>query len=100
MASFESVAQEYDSARPSYPSGVFDALGALTGVRVLDIGAGTGIATRQLLDRGAKVIAVDRGREVLARAVAHTAALPAVVADGASLPFSDASVDLVCFAQA
>jgi SAM-dependent methyltransferase len=99
VAAFEHVGDEYDAARPSYPAGVFDAIGALGGAQVLDIGAGTGIATRQLLDRGASVIAVDRGRGLLARAVAHTPELPVVVGDGAVLPFADASVDLVCFAQ-
>lgn len=100
MASFESVAEEYNAARPSYPSAVFDALGDLSGVQVLDIGAGTGIATRHLLDRGASVIAIDRGPAVLSRAKSHTPCLIAVVADGAVLPFPDASMDLLCFAQA
>jgi SAM-dependent methyltransferase len=100
VASFEGVGDEYDAARPSYPAGVFDAIGPLRGVRVLDIGAGTGIATRQLRDHGAAVIAVDRGRGLLARAVAHTPELPVIVADGTVLPVSDTSVDLVCFAQA
>lgn len=85
MASFEAVADEYDAARPSYPPGVYDSLARLDGLRVLDVGAGTGIATRQLLARGASVIAVDQGREVLGRAVAKTPGLRAIVADGAAL---------------
>jgi len=100
VASFEAVADEYDAARPSYPPGVYDSLGQLDGLRVLDVGAGTGIATRQLLARGASVIAVDPGREVLGRAVARTAGLRAVVADGAALPVRDGAAELVCFAQA
>ena len=97
---FESVADEYDRARPSYPDGIYNALGDLNGIRVLDVGAGTGIATRQLLDRGADVIAIDPGRNVLTRAAGRTVGLPAVVADGAVLPIRDKTVDLVCFAQA
>jgi len=99
VASFESVADEYDAARPSYPAGIYDALGDLDGLRVLDVGAGTGIATRQLRERGARVVAIDPGRAVLARAVSHTPGLPAVVADGARLPIRDEAADLVCFAQ-
>ena len=100
MTSFESVADEYDAARPDYPPGVFDALGSLEGLQVLDVGAGTGIATRQLSARGARVIAVDPGREVLARALARTPSLPAIASDGAVLPIRDGVVDLICFAQA
>ena len=85
----ESVADEYDRARPSYPDGIYDALGPLNSLRVLDIGAGTGIATRQLLDRGADVIAIDPGRNVLTRATGRTVGLPVVVADGAALPVKD-----------
>jgi SAM-dependent methyltransferase len=100
MTTFDSVADEYDAARPSYPPEVFDALGPLAGLRVLDIGAGTGIATRELLRRGARVVAVDAGAEVLRRAVAHSPELPAVVSDGAALPVPDGCIDLACFAQA
>ena len=35
------------------PDRVFDALGPLVGLRVVDVGAGTGIATRALIARGA-----------------------------------------------
>ena len=100
MASFETVADEYDAARPSYPAGVFDALGPLEERLVLDVGAGTGIASRQLLTRGALVIAIDPGTGVLARATARTAGLMAVAADGAVLPVRTGLADLVCFAQA
>jgi 2-polyprenyl-3-methyl-5-hydroxy-6-metoxy-1,4-benzoquinol methylase len=68
VGSFESVADEYDTARASYPDEVFDALGPLEGLRVLDVGAGTGIATRALIARHANVVAIDSGREVLHRA--------------------------------
>jgi SAM-dependent methyltransferase len=96
---FDAVAEEYDEARPSYPDGVFDALRPIAGLRVLDVGAGTGIATRALLARRARVVAVDPGSEVLRRAVSRTPELAAVVADGASLPLGPGVVDLVCFAQ-
>ena len=59
MASFESVADEYDTGRPGYPDGVFDALGPVAGLATLDVGAGTGIATRALIARGARVVAGD-----------------------------------------
>jgi SAM-dependent methyltransferase len=100
MASFEAVADKYDAARPPYPDEVFDALGPVDGIRVLDVGAGTGIATRALIARHANVVAIDPGRELLRRATTHTADLVAVVADGAALPVRSNTVDLACFAQA
>jgi SAM-dependent methyltransferase len=78
---------------------VFDALGPLAGIRVLDVGAGTGIATRALIARHANVIAIDPGRELLRRAMTHPEGLRTVVADGAALPVRSNVVDLVCFAQ-
>lgn len=100
MVTFDAVADEYDAARPAYPPTLFDHLEPLAGTRVLDIGAGTGIATRQLLERGAEVVAVDAGVGVLRRAAARTNGLAAAVGDGACLPVRDRSIDLVCFAQA
>lgn len=100
MASFESVAGEYDVGRPGYPPGVYDALGPLEGLVVLDVGAGTGIATRELLARDpATVVAVDLGRVLLDRAAVRTPSLLAVQADGVVLPVRDGVIDLVCFAQ-
>ena len=49
-------------ARPTYPERVYDALEPLAGALVLDGGAGTGIATRALLRRGARVVPFDIGR--------------------------------------
>jgi SAM-dependent methyltransferase len=99
VSPFEAVADQYDAGRPSYPPGILDALGPLRGLLVLDVGAGTGIATRQLRGRGASVIAVDLGRAVLGRAAARTPGLMAVVADGAVLPVRSGAADLICFAQ-
>lgn len=99
MTSFESVVDEYDAARPEHPSPVYDALEPLAGAVVLDVGAGTGIATRALVGRGARVAAIDMGPAMLRRAVQRSPGLWAAVADGARLPMPDHTVDLVTFAQ-
>ena len=100
MASFESVAGEYDVGRPGYPPGVYDTLGPLEGLVVLDVGAGTGIATSELPAREpAMVVAVDPGKVLLDRAAVRTPSLRAVQADGVALPVRDGVIDLVCFAQ-
>ncbi|HXW38361.1 MAG TPA: methyltransferase domain-containing protein [Acidimicrobiales bacterium] len=65
---FTSVAADYDAVRPGYPATLFDDLAELAGLqpgaRVLEIGPGTGIATRSLLDRGWRVHAVEPGQEM------------------------------------
>jgi SAM-dependent methyltransferase len=96
---FGGVACEYDAARPAYPDALLDALGPVANLRVLDVGAGTGLATRPLIERGALVVAIEPEAKLLARAVEHTPNLAAMIADGARLPLRDRCVDLVCFAQ-
>jgi SAM-dependent methyltransferase len=100
---FDPVADDYDAGRPSYPDGVFAeierAAGALRGARVLDVGAGTGIATRQLAARGARTVAIDFGGLMLRRARARAPELTCLQADGNALPIRSGSADLACFAQ-
>ena len=103
MASFETVVDEYDAARPAYPAALYDhietATGGLIGMLVADGGVGTGVATRQLVGRGAEVVAFDPGLAVLSRAVVRTPGLRAVAADGGAIPLRAASLDLLCYAQ-
>jgi len=100
---FDREADAYDAARPSYPPGLYDLLesivGPLADQEVLDCGAGTGVASRQLSDRQAAVTALDPGVEMLRRAVARTPGMRTVVADAAAIPLKSSCVDLVCFAQ-
>jgi SAM-dependent methyltransferase len=58
-SSFGSAARSYDAHRPRYPDQLIDDLLALGARRVLDVGAGTGIASRQFAERGAYVLAVE-----------------------------------------
>ncbi|MFI1498421.1 class I SAM-dependent methyltransferase [Streptomyces platensis] len=104
--SFDAVAAQYAAARPGYPPALFDAIEELAGqplagARVLDVGAGTGIATRLLAERGARVTAVEPGAAMAAELHAAHPAVPLVRALGDALPFSDdAGFDLVGYAQA
>ncbi|MFD4399568.1 class I SAM-dependent methyltransferase [Kitasatospora sp. NPDC058478] len=102
--SFGGVAAEYDRGRPGYPDGLFEALERLSGrslkgARVLDIGAGTGIATRLLAARGADVVAVEPNAGMAAQFLASSPGLPLVRAGGDELPFHDDSADLISYAQ-
>jgi SAM-dependent methyltransferase len=63
---FSDRAADYAMYRPSYPSAAVDAvlsgLGEPTRLRAVDVGAGTGISTRLLAERGVRVIAVEPNR--------------------------------------
>lgn len=103
-SAFDRIADHYDAGRPGYPSALFEALAQLRGrrldgARVVDVGAGTGIAARALHDRGARVLAVDTSAGMLARLRERTPSLPAVLGDGVALPVPSGSVDLVTYAQ-
>lgn len=100
MTLFENVVEEYDRGRPAYPAALYDELGPFERLVVVEIGAGTGIATRQLIERGAHVVAFDAGPAVIAQAKRRTPDLAAAIGDGSRLPLADASADLVCVAQA
>ena len=93
---FEDLVEDYEAARPRYPRALFARL-APAG-RVLELGAGTGIATRELASR-ADVVASDLGPRMLGRLHALLPHVPVVVARAEALPFAGARFDLVCGAQ-
>lgn len=104
-ASFGPVAAAYDRGRPGYPQELFDELErawgrSLRGARVLDVGAGTGIASRLLAARGADVVAVEPSAGMAAQLLAVSPQFPLVRAVGDDLPFHDDSADLITYAQA
>lgn len=101
-------AEVYAAARPDYPPALGNELarrGLLRG-QVADLGAGTGLFTRLLLQRGAQVIAVEPNpemREQLLRALAAEVTrgqlrVQSGTAEATGLPGS--SVDLLTAAQA
>jgi SAM-dependent methyltransferase len=57
--SFGGEATAYDRHRPRYPDDLVDELLSSGARVVLDVGAGTGIASQQLAERGADVLAVE-----------------------------------------
>ncbi|MFJ8000293.1 class I SAM-dependent methyltransferase [Streptomyces sp. NPDC096310] len=102
--SFDAVADQYDEARPGYPPALFDAVEELTGrplqgARVVDVGAGTGIATRLLRARGARVTAVEPGPGMAERLHRTQPAVPLLRGLGDALPLADGCADLITYAQ-
>ena len=70
---FDEQAEAYDRFRPTYPDAVIDELlGPVpAGLDVLDVGCGTGIASRQIAQRGAKVLGVELGPRMAEIARGH-----------------------------
>ncbi|MFH8571334.1 class I SAM-dependent methyltransferase [Streptomyces sp. NPDC017993] len=102
--SFNTAAAQYAANRPSYPPAVLDAIEELAGrplacTRVADIGAGTGIATALLRERGARVVAIEPGDGMVAEFRRALPEVPIVRGDGNALPLADASHDLLTYAQ-
>jgi len=95
-SSFGSAAAAYAEHRPDYAqAAVRWALEPAPGLRVLDLGAGTGKLTAALVALGADVVAVEPDPEMLAelrRAVPGVRALPG---SAEAIPLPDASVDAV-----
>ena len=101
---FGSVAATYDATRPDYPPELFDALESVMGqpllrADVVDVGAGTGISSRALAGRGARVLAVDPSEGMLAVLRTRTSIVAAVRGRGEALPLRAGCMDLVAYAQ-
>jgi ubiquinone/menaquinone biosynthesis C-methylase UbiE len=64
--SFGSIADDYDRYRPRYPQALVAQLVTRPGLTVLDVGAGTGIASAQLAEAGADVLAVEPDAQMAA----------------------------------
>jgi SAM-dependent methyltransferase len=98
--SFGAAAAEYERGRPSYPAAAVDWLLPPGVARVLDLGAGTGKLTRQLVERGVDVVAVEPSaamREQLGRVLPDVRVLAGAAEQ---IPLDDHSVDAVLVAQA
>jgi ubiquinone/menaquinone biosynthesis C-methylase UbiE len=94
----------YDAARPNYPDEALDyfvaALGLDRSMHVLDLGAGSGIFSRQLRPFVGRVTAVDPSASM--RESFRLADSDMEILDGSdvSIPIDDDSVDAVFVAQA
>jgi SAM-dependent methyltransferase len=77
---FDTVADAYDAARPGYPDALFDDLVELAGLepgaRLLEVGCGTGKATRPLLERGFSVVCLEPGGQLAEESRRTLAGLP------------------------
>ena len=101
---FGTVADLYDDVRPDYPAELYDAIervaGRVDGRDVVDLAAGTGLQTRELLRRGAAIVAVDPDLAMLRRLRERASGVPVVAGAGERIPLRDGAADLVVVATA
>ena len=80
--SFDSVAELYDAARPTYPDELFDDVVRLSRIpangRILEIGPGTGQATLPMAKRGYSILGLELGPRLAAIAAKKLACYPRV----------------------
>jgi ubiquinone/menaquinone biosynthesis C-methylase UbiE len=77
-----------------------DRLGLGPGATVVDVGAGTGKLTRDLVPTGARVVAVEPLAEMLAQLVAAVPEAEALLGAAEELPLEDGAADAVVAASA
>jgi trans-aconitate methyltransferase len=93
--SFGAAARVYDEHRPRYPAELIDDLLMQRPQTVLDVGAGTGIASEQLLERGANVLAVEPDPRMAEIATAK--AIPVEIGTFESWDPAERRFDLIVF---
>ncbi len=103
-SSFGAVAAAYAAYRPDYPPDAVAWCAAplgpdVAGLRVLDLGAGTGKLTALLAERGAEVTAVEPDEAMLGELRRRVPSARALGGRAEAIPLPDESVDLVLCAQ-
>lgn len=100
--SFGAAAGFYDRYRPSYPpEAVAWALGSPTGtLRVVDLGAGTGILTRVILGLGHEVLPVEPDQAMRAQLASATPGTAPLAGLSTDIPLPDDSVEAIVAGQA
>lgn len=104
---FSDRVENYARYRPSYPVEVLDLLeaecGLRDGARVADVGSGTGILSRLLLECGAFVHGVEPNREMreaAERLLSDYERFTSVAGSAEATTLPDSSVDLITAGQA
>ncbi len=92
--SFDETASTYAATRPGYPDEALAWLLPATARRVLDLGAGTGKLTRQLVQRGLDVVAVEPSTQMGAELTTELPGVDFRPGSAEAIPLPDADVDV------
>jgi SAM-dependent methyltransferase len=98
--SFGSVATDYDRYRPGPPPQALDWLIPPGAQAVLDLAAGTGAVTRELVGRAARIIAVEPDERMRFVLTARCPEAEVLAGRGEDIPLPSASVDAVVISSA
>jgi SAM-dependent methyltransferase len=93
--SFGAAARIYDARRPRYPEQLIDDLLRQGAQMVLDVGAGTGIASEQLIAKGVDVLAIEPDPRMAA--IAKDKGIPIEIGTFESWDPAERRFDLVVF---
>jgi SAM-dependent methyltransferase len=105
-AAFSKKVADYVASRPDYPAALFEKLDELLGFapsRIADVGAGTGLLTRDLLARGHEVMAIEPNqamRDAADHLLASNPRYSSVNGSAEVTSLADHSVDMITAAQA
>jgi ubiquinone/menaquinone biosynthesis C-methylase UbiE len=101
---FERAGDDYERGRPGYPADAIEflvqELNVGAGTRVLDLAAGTGKLTRQLVPTGAELVAVEPVAGMRRKLVESASGVKALAGTAEAIPLADGSVDAVFCGQA
>jgi SAM-dependent methyltransferase len=96
---FDTVADEYDELRPSYPEALAEEIVALSGIpsdgRILEVGTGTGQATRLFARKGYSITSLELGPTLAAKARENLRSFPN--AEVLNVPFEEWVVEQGAF---
>ncbi|MGC4877006.1 class I SAM-dependent methyltransferase [Micromonospora sp. DT43] len=94
--SFGAAAGDYDRFRPRYPEAAIRwALDGLDDARIVDLGAGTGILTRDVQALGHQVVPVEPDPGMRAQLARSTPGTTALAGSAEAVPLPDAAADAV-----
>jgi SAM-dependent methyltransferase len=106
-ASFNKAAEQYDAARPSYPTELIECVVARSGIgpdsRILEVGAGTGKASVLFAQRGFQMLCLEPGEvmgDIARRNLGRYPDVEVLTSTFEDWPLQESAFDLAISAQA